>query len=64
MVDMSLHSDIFLWSRGNHYLLLLLNAAWLAEKQTDSLLEYSVWYNMEDIYFSLFNEFILKSVAY
>ena len=32
-VHMLLHSDIFYWFRANQYLLFLLNAACLAEKQ-------------------------------
>ena len=32
-VDMSLHSDTLFWFRANQYLLFLLNAACLAEKQ-------------------------------
>ena len=32
-IDMSFHSDTLSWLRANQYLLFLLNAAWLAEKQ-------------------------------
>ena len=37
-IDMSPHSDTLFWFRANHYLLFLLNAAWLAEKQQISIL--------------------------
>jgi hypothetical protein len=42
-VDMSLHSDTLLWFRANQYLLLLLNAACLAEKQQIPILYSLVW---------------------
>jgi hypothetical protein len=37
-VDVSLHSDTFFWFRANQSLLLLLNAAYLAEKQEIQIL--------------------------
>ena len=35
-LDMSLHLDTLFWFRSNQSLLLLLNAAWLAEKQLNT----------------------------
>ena len=42
-VDMSLHSDTLSWFRANQYLLFLLNAACLAEKQ--QLPIYNLWFD-------------------
>ena len=42
-VDMSLHSDILFWFRGNPYELLLLKAAWLAVKCKNQC--HSLWFD-------------------
>ena len=41
--DMSLHSDTLFWVRASQYLLFLLNAACLAEKQQIPILKSLVW---------------------
>ena len=42
-VEMSLHPDMLFWFRVNHFLLFLLNAACLAEKQQIPILKSLVW---------------------
>ena len=46
---MTLHSDTLFWFRANQFLLLLLNAACLAEKQQIQILLSLVWHNRGSI---------------
>ena len=44
---MSLHSDPLFWFRANQYLLLLINAVCLPEKQQIPILWFFVWHNLD-----------------